>query len=941
MIDYITLLNDEELKTIVELMSGKAFKFLFQKESKNFAKIKPGFRPTVLSDNDAVSLAIKHIKKPFISSYVNFSISNWLKEIQESIEEMESQGLDKDDALALTLMDSYFCDNLGLYFIIVGEEVDNDYIEKLRMIAERKRKEDMESLEHAGERIITTSEVEDLKKQLADREKKMKDHELMFESQLQAMREDYDSLKKALEDANQRIQELNYDRQKAESEIASLQARVRADDSEDATEVVSVNDYDYISFCEVQPIDINGKQSNLRLADINRNGNISPFYENEDIPKRFGNRKKLFMKNGPSEPGAVGVWKWRAVPNIADPTRDFIESEFVPGVSPIKIIVPTSCKSVDELLEILKTGIEAELSTSKSLFSIYCTKGQYVGFLCHSHDFEQIGTKIKLVDTVMSLPRYEFSVKDTVRLPEGTLLYRSISIGIPSEVINIRNPLDIVKTVIISRNSWQIFKQKGKTRSEWKSMRDLLEGMDTESVIDDIVHAANCSNKEAQYMLDEFIKHATDYIDGNSIEDNIIAAVIAANPDLMERCKNIIMEDWIAENLKAIEEADKTIEDLKKQIEETKAELEKEEQEGKALLSQQKKNAENELASIKNKHDSMEASLRSIEYSITAKEQLAKDVEAAVEKRIRQAQTDAADFIAGLAFAPQVISKQAESSFVPEIDGYIAGSDLNSEDIEENASWVGALDTISFELKDAGVANEYALPLAAFMYAAYLNRYPLIIIGPNASAIVDAFSGALFCRTAGTLECTDEYSAMSVTNCISSNDNIVKIINMFSNNWVNRIPEITSNHEKYFIAVHPFTEDTLVEPKSLYSYMLPVFTEMFVEKDPTGQFVGGKRSSNYKEFRLVEGSRSHRKLLLEMHAPLLVRTRIQTLLSNMHAMLNNQNTDYDVLFALLPYAFATMQMPQLLNAIKSEEKKNLSVSKELLDTIVGMYGGNE
>ena len=61
----------------------------------------------------------------------------------------------------------------------------------------------------------------------------------------------------------------------------------------------------------------------------------------------------------------------------------------------------------------------------------------------------------------------------------------------------------------------------------------------------------------------------------------------------------------------------------------------------------------------------------------------------------------------------------------------------------------------------------------------------------------------------------------------------------------------------------------------------------------------------------------------------------------MHAMLNNQNTDYDVLFALLPYAFATMQMPQLLNAIKSEEKKNLSVSKELLDTIVGMYGGNE
>ena len=62
MIDYISILDDEELKIIIELISGKALKFLFQKESKNFAKIKPGFRPTAISENDAVSLAIKHIK---------------------------------------------------------------------------------------------------------------------------------------------------------------------------------------------------------------------------------------------------------------------------------------------------------------------------------------------------------------------------------------------------------------------------------------------------------------------------------------------------------------------------------------------------------------------------------------------------------------------------------------------------------------------------------------------------------------------------------------------------------------------------------------------------------------------------------------------------------------------------------------------------------------
>ena len=123
--------------------------------------------------------------------------------------------------------------------------------------------------------------------------------------------------------------------------------------------------------------------------------------------------------------------------------------------------------------------------------------------------------------------------------------------------------------------------------------------------------------------------------------------------------------------------------------------------------------------------------------------------------------------------------------------------------------------------------------------------------------------------------------------------------------------------------------------------MFPIFTELFIERVPTGRIIGGKPADAYEEFSIVEGKKSHGKLLVEMHAPLLVRTRIQSLLSNMHAMLGDQNSDYDVLFALFPLAFATMQVPLLINAIKNEEKKTLSVSKDLLETIVGMYGVNE
>ena len=789
--------------------------------------------------------------------------------------------------------------------------------------------------------VGTMDEIRKLREQLADRDQQLKDIGNTYKTQLKLLQDENDKIQRALSGANLKIQELQYIRHKTESDIASLQSRLQADDLEYVAEVASVDDYDYISLCEVLPVDYKGNSNMERLADVRKDGTLVPFYVNEEQPKQFENRNRLFYRNGPTEPGSIGFWKWRAIPNNTDPTRDFIESEFIPDVNPIEIITTHDCETEEELLERIKNGINIELLTPRALFSVYLSKGQYVGFLCRSRDFRQIGTTIKLSDTVMSLPRYEFSIQDTVRVLNEKVFYRSINIGMPFEIINVKNPFDIVKTVIVSRNSWQIFKQTGKTRSEWKNMRNLLENMDTTSVIDDIVHAANCTYIEAQKMLDEFIKYAGQYIDGSSIEDNIIEAVMAAKPDLMKRCKDLIMEEWISDNLTAIEDAENTINSLKKQIEDTKEELEKEKQEEKAIFLKQKDEAEKELSSIRAERDSLAISLQKIKDSISDHEILAKDVEAEVEKRIRRAQTNAAEFIADLAFVPQTIAKQNESVLDDGVSQYTAGLDLFAEEPEECYSWNSTLDIISDEFQEAGVLAEYALPLAAYIYAAYLCHYPLIIFGPNSGAIVDAFSGAVFGRTAGILECKPNFSRSSVSECFNSNDKVIKIMNPFSSDWVNRIPEIVSNSDKFFIATHPYSEDTLIEPKSLYSYFLPIFTEVFIEKSPSGSIIGGKIGENYKEFQIVEGARSHGKILTEMHAPLLVRNRIQSLVANMHKMLNNQNEDYDVLFALLPYAFATMQMPLLMDAIKSEEKKKLSISKSILDVVNGMYNGNE
>lgn len=56
-------------------------------------------------------------------------------------------------------------------------------------------------------------------------------------------------------------------------------------------------------------------------------------------------------------------------------------------------------------------------------------------------------------------------------------------------------------------------------------------------------------------------------------------------------------------------------------------------------------------------------------------------------------------------------------------------------------------------------------------------------------------------------------------------------------------------------------------------------------------------------------------------------------------MLQDKNADYDVIFALLPYA--TMQASLILDAIQDEDNKKLPVSKDILELIEGLYGENE
>lgn len=165
--NYISLLTQDEIAIICNLISGKRFKALFQKNSKEFSKIKPGFRPNGISEKNAVSLGIKYIDKPFISSFVNITVENWLKEIDEFHTNLVSNGRGEDEAMAETFLESYFSANINLYFKLKEKDVDEVYIAKIReYMTNIAAQADGNKQEAQAPRSDITCEVEDFRKQL-------------------------------------------------------------------------------------------------------------------------------------------------------------------------------------------------------------------------------------------------------------------------------------------------------------------------------------------------------------------------------------------------------------------------------------------------------------------------------------------------------------------------------------------------------------------------------------------------------------------------------------------------------------------------------------------------------------------------------------------------------------------------------------------------------
>lgn len=920
--NYIGLLTKEEKSTLCEIITGKEFKELFKRNEPEFSKIRKGFRAKTLTEQQALKTAIGNVDKPLIARWVNMRVERWLKEIEDNIAKLEGEGFSHGAALATTMLDSFFVRNIELYFKLTGTPLDTDTCSNLY-----ERMKDIKSERARNTETFTQIQAMEEKNQRLSNQVEEAQHSITSiktecEEKIQKIEQDKNQLASLLAEAQAKISKL----QTAPSAFASDDADYLAqfDDTDDSI-LPSANADEIVSLCSVAS-DYNGQKWLMRYADLNHNGHYYIFHRDEDIPRRFRNRDKIFHKDGPSKDGSYGVWTWSAVPNENDPSKDYIRSRYNTELDAIELVTVTQATSTDELVSLLKEGINYQPHSRKVMFSICTSKGLHTGILCTDKEFNTVNKKTNISKDCIVVPVYEFTNADVIHLDTGLSFYGNAFAGRPSKLYHLKSPLDIVKDIVMSSISWATYKMRDVTRAQYKTFKDFIDAVPVDDITRKIGVACRCSDPAAKELLDEFLSIVWQYVDGDSLEDEIIRSALSANTELQEKAKELIRQDWEKENERLLTDSQQKLDSLHEKLKSAAEDL------GKAQEVFSKTKAEDErLSGI-----------------IAEKEKLADGIEKAVAARIQKARENAADFIASMAFVGgqpvQIVGSTTPTSAdaASELDTAVYRTFPEFEHLDEleaHHSWADVIDTAVFDLAEAGIAEQYRSGLSAFLCAAYIEKQPLLLTGPNAIDIAQAFSAAVTAHKHGVLCCEGNHVRQAIKKMGADNEDIVIINNLLASGWMNRLPEILSPKDIFYIATHPYAEDIQVEPKSLYSFMLPLFTEFLVKGKATGKYHGGYFSNDFKPYSAEKGARKELPVLSKFGLSSLVRSKISSLMATMHNIYPSATTDDDFLFCLFPIAYASMAIDELTEAVV-DPQKGIVVSKNLKRDLQHVLGEN-
>ena len=570
--------------------------------------------------------------------------------------------------------------------------------------------------------------------------------------------------------------------------------------------------YEAVSLCC-----FNGNDSGwswTRVADI-ENGELTTFFYNPDEPYFYENRNFLIDKTGKVHTkGDLAVFAWSDSPNASGSDKPFNDATELKDF-PIHVF-KLSAKSTLQVIDNLRNGVSCG-STSHDVMYIFCESDEgFQGILCPAQSMEERNQQYFLKDSVSKLPYYLLKSSDILSIYELKNLFgnekyvflKALVPGTPISYLPTRETSAIIKDVILKNrfltwNSFRNFTSNAEgshkyTQKELRVFKECLAQVQCKTVQEELAAELGCTVSEATTYIENFIENANSYLDGDEVDTQLLSRLVMANDELREKYTALVEEKWKTDAAEKINIAAQKVEELEAQCKE-------------------KANTLETLNSDIGKNRSI---LQELQDEVARNTTLAQESYSIVQEKIATAKNDVSHFLAEMAcYLPTSSVSACNSS---SSNGYyFIGNEPQPEITNIYDDWKSLVGELKDNLNSAGIAQEYQYKFSAFLYTVYRENIPILLAGYASEEIGQAISLSIFAKYADVLTCTGKCDLQIVSNAFKG-EGVLIIQNPFCETWLNALIQATKTTNKLVIFIHPYTEDLIIEPQSLFNYILPV-----------------------------------------------------------------------------------------------------------------------
>lgn len=381
---------------------------------------------------------------------------------------------------------------------------------------------------------------------------------------------------------------------------------------------------------------------------------------------------------------------------------------------PIEIVVLSGCTKLDDIVARFLEGIPSENLGKKMLISMLLIDEQYSGLLCNIDDFNIQHGIAKLKKSVFTLPSFRVNIRNTLII-NTRIFCQNLTLDLPTEIISVKTPLVLVKDIILSKTTVSTLQQQGLGVNEARRCLAYLRSLETSTLYDEVAENYGCSIEDAQKYVSEFVEQAEKSLSGSDINADVLSAVIERNSALMSKCKDMLYEEWSAENEEQLRIARQTLEEVTKETEQQRQ----------------------DVAMLKDQQDNLRQQMKTLQAEIGKKEALASAVEEKVASRIAEARQNAADFISDLAFTSPV-SVQGSGRSGTALSVFVRP--VNASEISATITDISDFeDSLAENLECCGYSEERSAMLSQIL-SFCIDQHMPIVCDSNPEIIADCLA---------------------------------------------------------------------------------------------------------------------------------------------------------------------------------------------------------